>query len=335
LDTAERLGERKIIEIMWNQLEKAPNMSVPFGDDVSAVECKDGKLAVLKTDMLVGKTDVPPQMSYWQAARKAVVMNISDLAAKGVNPLGLLVSLGTPRNLTKKDIVQIGKGLNAGAREYDAYILGGDTSETEDLIISVAAFGLAKKETLVLRGGASPEDIVATTGLFGLTSSGLKILKENLTAPQKIRKKLVDAVLTPHARLKEGLALAETGATTAAIDSSDGLAWSLYEISRASNVGFVIDAPPIAPETYKFAELHNLDPLELCLYGGEEYELIVTIKPKYWRRVKEMVMRKGGTLVKIGKTTAEKTLLVKHGEKLVKIEARGYEHFKHKGKQLS
>jgi thiamine-monophosphate kinase len=94
----------------------------------------------------------------------------------------------------------------------------------------------------------------------------------------------------------------------------------------------MIDAPPIAPETYKFAELHKLDPLKLCLYGGEEYELIVTIKPKHWRRVKETVTRKGGALTKIGKTTAEKTLLVKHGEKLVKIEARGYEHFKHRGK---
>lgn len=331
MDTADRLGERKIIETIWKHLDKAPIMSVPFGDDVSAIEYGDDNLVVLKTDMLVGKTDVPPCMSYWQAARKAVVMNVSDLAAKGVKPLGLLVSLGIPRNLTKQDIEQIGKGLNTGVREYGAYVLGGDTSETHDLIISVAAFGLAKKRALILRSGAHPEDIVATTGLFGLTSSGLKILKEKLATPPKMRKKLVDAVLMPYARLKEGLALAKTCATTASIDSSDGLAWSLHEISRASNVGFIIDAPPIAQETYRFAKLHNLDPLELSFYGGEEYELIVTIKPEHWRRVKEAVVQQGGNLLKIGKTTAEKTLLVKHRSKLVKIEARGYEHFKHKG----
>lgn len=329
MSTAEKLGERKIIETIWNNMDEAPNMPVPFGDDVSAVEYGDGNLAVLKTDMLVDETDVPPHMSYWQAARKAVVMNISDLAAKGVKPSGLLVSLGIPRNLTKKDIEQIGKGLNAGAREYDTYVLGGDTSETHSLIISIAAFGLARKEALILRSGANPEDIVATTGLFGLTSSGLKILKEKLAAPKKIKKKLVDAVLMPYARLKEGLALAKTGATTASIDSSDGLAWSLHEISSASNVGFVVDAPPIAQETYRFAKLHSLDPMELGFYGGEEYELIVTIKPEHWRRTKEAVVQQGGNLLKIGKTTAKKTLLVKHGGKLIKIEARGYEHFKY------
>ena len=80
------LGERKIIEIILGCLDQMPNMPIPFGDDVSAVDIGNEKLAVIKTDMLVGKTDVPPGMNLWQAARKAVVMNISDLAAKGVNP---------------------------------------------------------------------------------------------------------------------------------------------------------------------------------------------------------------------------------------------------------
>lgn len=329
MGTAEKLGERKIIETIWKHLDKAPNVYVPFGDDVSAIEYSGNNLAVMKTDMLVGKTDIPPHMSYWQAARKAVIMNISDLAAKGAKPLGLLVSLGIPRNLTKKNIEQIGKGLNAGAREYGTYVLGGDTNETEDLVINVAVFSLAKKENLILRSGACPGDIVATTGLFGLTSSGLKILTEKRAAPPEIRKKLVDAVLMPHARLKEGLALARTGATTASIDSSDGLAWSLHEISQASNVGFVIDAPPIAPETYEFAKMHNLTPLDLSLYGGEEYELIVTISPKHWRIVKEEVSQEGGCLLKIGRTTAKKALFVRQRGKMVRIKARGYEHFKH------
>ncbi|MFP3985903.1 MAG: thiamine-phosphate kinase, partial [Candidatus Bathyarchaeia archaeon] len=186
MDTAEKLGERKIIETIWEQLDVAPDMIVPFGDDVSAVQCEDGKLLVLKTDMLIGETDVPPQMSYWQAARKAIVMNISDLAAKGAKPLGLLVSLGVPRDLTRRNIEEIGKGLNAGAKEYDTYILGGDTSETNDLVISVAAIGLAKKKTFVLRSGARQGDIVATTGLFGFTSAGIKILIEKLAVPPKI-----------------------------------------------------------------------------------------------------------------------------------------------------
>jgi len=323
LKSVEELGERKIIDIILKHLEPMPNMPVQFGDDVSAVDIGGGKLAIIKTDMLVGKTDVPPQMSLWQAARKAVVMNVSDLAAKGVKPIALLASIGVPRGLRKRDIEQIGEGLNKGAREYDAYILGGDTSEASDLVISCAAFGIGEKRRLMLRSGAKPGDIVAVTGPFGKTAAGLKILLQNLSAPSRMRETLVDSVLMPRARLNEGLALAETGAVTASIDSSDGLAWSLYEISRASHVGFLIDKLPIAEEAQQLAELHKLDPIELSLYGGEEYELVVTIKPMLWNKA-----RKKASLIRIGRVTREKTLGLKVGKKAFPIEARGWEHFK-------
>ncbi len=328
LTKAEALGERQVIEIILKQLEKAPNMPVPFGDDVSAIKLDGENLVVVKTDMLVGETDVPSCMTLWQAARKAVVMNVSDFAAKGVKPQGMLVSLGIPKWFEDEDIEQIGRGLNSAAREYGVYVLGGDTSETRDLIISVAMFGSARKQHIILRSGARPGDIVATTGEFGLASSGLKLLTEKLAAPPSIRGKLVDAVLMPHARLEEGLAMAETGAVTASVDSSDGLAWSLHEISRVSNVGFLVDVTPIAEETHKFADLHNLDALKLGLYGGEEYELIVTVKRREWRRFKRSLAEKGFNLIKIGETTKKKILCLKQKGRMSKIYARGYEHFK-------
>ena len=325
---AEELGERKIIEIILGCLDQMPNMLIPFGDDVSAVDIGNRKLAVLKTDMLVGKTDVPPSMNLWQAARKSVVMNISDLAAKGVKPIALLASIGIPRSFTKKDIEQIGKGLNAGAREYNAYVLGGDTNEASDLVISCTAFGIVEKRHLMKRSGAKPNDLVAVTGFFGKTSSGLKILLKGLTAPLEMRKELVNTVLMPQARLKEGLALAQTRAVTASIDSSDGLAWSLHEISQASNVGFVIDDLPAAHEAAEFAKIHNFDPVELSLYGGEEYELVVTLKPKLWEKAEKAAEQVGASLTKIGQVTKEKTLLLRTKEKIIPIEARGWEHFK-------
>jgi len=328
LSLAEKLGERKIIDLILECLDQMPNMPVPFGDDVSAIDIGHGKLAVTKTDMLVGKTDVPQDMSLWQAARKAVVMNISDLAAKGVQPLALLTSIGLPRGLSRKDIQQIGRGLNAGAREHNAYILGGDTNEASDLVISCAALGICQKRRLIKRSGAKPGDYVAVTGFFGKTASGLKILMENLSAPPEIREELVNAVLMPRARLREGLALAQTQAATASIDSSDGLAWSLHEISLASNVGFVLDNLPIAQEVEKFAKIHGLDPVELTLYGGEEYELLVTIQPKLWQDAKKAVENVGGSLIRVGRVTEEKTLLLKTVGKTVYIEARGWEHFK-------
>ena len=303
-------------------------MPVPFGEDVSAIKIGDNKLAVLKADMLVGKTDVPHGMSLWQAARKAVVMNISDFAAKGVKPTAILASIGIPQGRTEKAVQQIGKGLNAGAREYDAYILGGDTNEASDLVISCSLLGICERQYLMRRSGAKPRDLVAVTGLFGKTASALKILIQNLSAPTKIRKEFVDAILMPQARLKEGLALAETNAITASIDSSDGLAWSLHEISSASNVGFIITNPPVAPEVKEFAKLHDLDPLDLSLHGGEEYELVVTVKPQLWERAEKAVRQIGGILIKIGRVTEEKRLLLKREEETIAIEARGWEHFR-------
>jgi thiamine-monophosphate kinase len=329
MKTHERFGERKIIEIIQSYLDSMPKMPIPFGDDVSACNMGNGNLAILKTDMLVDKTDVPLGMSLWQACRKAVVMNISDFAAKGVKPIAMLVSLGLPKNLaTAKSAEQIGKGLNAGAHEYNAHIIGGDTNEASDLVINISLFGTAKKNTLMLRSGAKPDDLVAVTGLFGKTAAGLKILVEGLKAPKKISKTLVDSVLMPYARLKEGSALSQTKAVTASIDSSDGLAWSLHEIAKASNVGFLINNLPTAKQAERFAKINKLDPLELTLYGGEEYELVLTVKPKLWKKAEKAVERVGGKLFPIGKVTAEKQVLLEINGKRRIIETRGWEHFK-------
>jgi thiamine-monophosphate kinase len=327
LVTAEKMGERKIIEMIMKRLT-FPKMPIPFGDDVAGVEISDGKVAVLKADMLVGKTDVPPMMSLWQAARKAVVMNVSDFAAKGVKPNALLVSLGFPSSFSKRDIEQLAKGLNAGAQEYGAYVVGGDTSEASDLVISCFLFGVGEKNHIMLRSDAKPGDIVAVTGFFGKTAAGLKVLMEGFSASPKIKQSLLDAVLMPKARLREGLALSRTGAVRASVDSSDGLAWSLHEIKRASNVGFVVDNLPVATEVLQFARHNNVDPTELALYGGEEYELVVTVKPKLWKKAAMAVKRVGGTLTRIGKVTEDSSVVLKLKKKTVPIEPRGWEHFK-------
>ena len=327
MDFTESLGEKEIIRIIASRLEM-PETFVPFGDDVSAISIDENKLAVLKTDMLVGKTDVPPGMSLRQAARKAVVMNVSDFAAKGVKPLIILVSLGFPRGLKEEDVNEIGEGLNEGAREYGAYIIGGDTNEASDLIISCSLLGFSSKERIISRFSARPGDIVAVTGKFGKTAAGLRILMEGLSVPKEIGESLKEAVLMPKARLKEGIALSRTGGLTASIDSSDGLAWSLYELSDASNVGFIINNVPIAEEALKFARIYDLDPWDLSLYGGEEYELIVTIKPEFWEKAKIAVRKSGGSLIRIGVVTKEKKIKLEADGETRVIERRGWEHFK-------
>jgi thiamine-monophosphate kinase len=324
----EELGEREIIELIRSRLSVMPGLPVPLGDDVSAVEIDKGQVAVLKTDMLVGRTDVPRGMSLWQAARKAVVMNVSDFAAKGVEPVALLVSLGLPRGLMRKDVEEIARGLNAGAREYGAYVIGGDTNEASDLVIAVSLFGTVERKALMLRSGAKVGDIVAVTGFFGKTAAGLRLLLDGFAASKELREVLLSAVCMPKARLREGLALRGSGAVSASIDSSDGLAWSLHELARMSGVGFVVNSVPIADEVRRFAEFNGLNALELTLYGGEEYELVVTVKPKRWVEAETVVEAMGGCLLPIGKVTRDRqVLVVVDGEKRV-VEARGWEHFK-------
>lgn len=322
------LGERRIIELIIENLDKFPKMSIPFGDDVAALPINDELSAVLKTDMLVAKTDMPPGMSLQQAARKAVVMNISDFAAKGVKPIVLLTSLGLTRDFTEEDAIEIAKGLNSGAREYGAYIVGGDTGEASDTIICCMVFGTAKPEALITRSGAKPGDILAVTGLFGKTASGLKILLNGLNVPPKIRPVLLESVYMPRARLKEGLAIAGANVATASIDSSDGLAVSLHELMKMSKVGFRITKMPIASEAEEFAEINGLNSDELALYGGEEYEIITTLRHDSWRKAGQAVREADGSLIRIGEATEEaKIVFVRDGKEEI-IPYRGWEHFK-------
>ncbi len=325
--TAKSLGEHKIIQIIQKNLAAMPNMPVPFGDDVSAVNIDENKVAVLKTDMLVGKTDVPDEMTLFQAARKALIMNISDFASKGVQPTAALVALGLPAGFTQKNIEEVANGLNAGAQEYGAYIIGGDTSETSELIISISLYGTAQKSAIMLRSGAKPGNVLAVTGFFGKSAAGLHLLLSECVA-SKNAKALLDAVFMPKARLAEGLALGGCDVVSASMDSSDGLAWTLHELARLSNVGFQLDEVPVAPEVKRFAELNSLDASELVLYGGEEYELVVTVKPEKWDVAAAAVEAVGGKLLSIGKVTEEKQIVLRIDDKLVPIEPRGWEHFK-------
>jgi thiamine-monophosphate kinase len=326
------LGERGVIDLLREHLVLMPNMPVAFGDDVSAVSIGDGgdEVAVLKVDMLVAKTDVPANMSLYDAARKAVVMCVSDFASKGVQPVAALVALGLPKSLvTKESIVEIVNGLNAAAREYGAYIIGGDTGETGDLTISVSLYGKASRSVLMLRNGAKAGDILAVTGVFGKSSAGLRLLLDtSCVVSSKARLVLEAAVFNPKARLAEGLALSKVGCVSASMDSSDGLAWSLHELMHMSGVGFTVDNVPIAVETAEFAQQNGLNAETLALYGGEEYELVLTVPSEKWETAKKAVEEVGGNLIPIGRAIACKELVLQTDDgKKVPIKPCGYEHF--------
>ena len=180
LSSLSDVGERAVVEGILKLLSPCPKEALPIGDDASALSLGNGLALVVKADMLVASTDVPPGMSNQQIGRKVVTMNFSDLAAMGAKPTGILVSLGLPRNFRVGEALDIMRGLVSEAREYGACTMGGDTGEASDLVISCAVLGICQKRRLIKRSGAKPGDYVAVTGFFGKTASGLKILMEKM-----------------------------------------------------------------------------------------------------------------------------------------------------------
>jgi thiamine-monophosphate kinase len=123
------------------------------------------------------------------------------------------------------------------------------------------------------------------------------------------------------------VALAESGAVTCSIDSSDGLAVSLYDLSRSSGVGFRVDVLPIPPEAEAYAEYHGLDPSVLALYGGEEYELVFTVEKERLKNAREALGAVGCELIEIGIATRETGIVMLRKGAERPIEKRGWEHF--------
>ncbi|RLE51944.1 MAG: thiamine-phosphate kinase [Candidatus Methanomethylicota archaeon] len=322
------VGEWKLIETIFEEIRRYEFMPLPYGDDASALHVREQKIVVINSDMLVASTDVPPGMTFRQVGRKATVMCISDLAAKGAKPLALLFALGLKAEMKLDDFKELIRGLDEGAKEYGAYIIGGDVNEACDLIISGTAIGVA--DHVISRGGAKEGDIVAVTGKFGNTAAGLKILLEGIDAPSPLKEKILKAVYTPKAQVKEGIALAQSTAVTASIDSSDGLAISLHEIASRSKVGFEIKTLPISEEAAEFARIHNIDPFELVFYGGEEYHLVVTIKKELFSRARKVVESVGGQLIPIGEVVKGDKVIFKKDDIERVIEKRGWEHFARK-----
>jgi thiamine-monophosphate kinase len=327
MPTVAELGERTLIERMLKHITPMPDMPIPFWDDVMAVNLTDNQAAVFNTDMLVWSTDIPPGMTYKQAGRKAVVMNFSDLAAKGVQPQAFLNNLALPRTLDVVHAEELAKGFEQGAREYDAYVIGGDTNEAFDIIISGVAFGVGPQSILMKRNGAQPGDTLCTTGSFGDTAAAFKILLEDYTPPAGIQNKLLESVYQPKARVKEGRAIAETGQVTSSMDSSDGLAISLHDLQRSSQVGFNLTTTAPSQEAKAFAQHHSLDPNTLALYGGEEYHLVFTVKPEGLDQVRQALQNVDCQLIILGEATKEKTiqLTTKKGNKT--ISKTGWNHF--------
>ena len=277
---------------------------------------------VVKSDMLVRKTDIPKGMTYRQAARKAVASCVSDFAAKGVAPDSFLISLGLPRGTSERDVTGLAEGFADAAREWKVRLVGGDTNEADDLVIDCTMLGFGA--AITPRGGAKAGELVLTTGEFGLSSAGLKILLEGAKAEPGFREVAVGRVLTPAPRLELGVAVSRY--LTASIDSSDGLATCLHSIARMGGVGITLTRLPLAKGLESFARTNGYSVEELVLYGGEEYEIVGSMGERVFSKASRAARSLGEELLVIGETTKGRGVRLTTGVVEREVEDRGWVH---------
>ncbi len=318
-----QVTEREIIRTFTRHFAKGSWTPLGYDEDVAAIPLSRRSWIITKTDMLVGSTDVPPGMTLEEAATKSVVSTVSDFASKGVQPRALMVSVGLPGPAEIRSVQMIARSLARAAEEYRCKIIGGDTNQANDLVIDVLGVGMANPNNLIRRNGAKVGDIVAVTGPFGKTASGLRILKSGRLRRTGKYPSLVRAVRRPKARLSEGIALGRSHKVTSSIDSSDGLAWSLHQIAHASQVGIRLNTIPIAREVKEFAREKRLSATELALYGGEEYELVITVRPEGFPSLRKQIP----TLRTIGIVETGRHVMAQLEGKRVLIKEKGWEHF--------
>ena len=304
----EVLGERDLILRISEILGGVEN------DDCAVIDAGERYL-VVTTDMLHRKTDFPDIMSPWQMGWMSVAVNLSDIAAMGAEPAGVLIAAGLPPEADLYFIDELFSGFGDCASYYGTRILGGDTDSHQELTITGTALGFVEKDRVIRRKGAREGDLLCTTGTLGGAGGGLLAWQEG-----RLDSPFIEKLLEPEPRLAEGRALAGSGVVTAMMDNSDGLALSLSDLAGVSQVGFVVeeDALPIAPGLSEAVGKRAAQ--ELVMSAGGDFELVFTV-----RREDLEEARGACKLTVIGEVVNEGIWIEKDGERKP-IAAKGYEH---------
>ena len=313
-----------------------------IGDDAAVIRQLSGRDTVVSTDLLIEDIDfrrdaIPPRV----LGHKALAVSLSDIAAMGARPRFALLSIGVPQDVWDSDFLeQFYDGVLALADAYDVRLIGGDTSRSlERVVIDSIVLGECPNDRAVMRSGARPGDQIFVTGSLGGSAAGLRLLErgariESNSAPGpegKTIQQLLMRHLRPEPRVGWGLVLGQEHLATAMIDISDGLSSDLTHLCNESGVGARIDAAriPIDPLVADLCGRRALDPLQLALHGGEDFELLFSVNPDQASRLPKRV--DGIPISQIGETTFEPAkICVAEKERVWDLEPKGFDHFKHK-----
>ncbi len=304
-----------------------------IGDDCAVVRASGGGVSLLTTDMLVEdvhfrRDRIPP----FKLGRKALAVNVSDIAAMGGLPREAMVSLAIPETVPLEYLEGLYAGMKALAAEFEVNLVGGDTTRApERLVINVALTGEAAEDEIRYRSGAGPGEVVFLTGPVGSSAAGLHLLLSDRPGEDFQGKDvLLEAHLDPRPHVEAGRIIAASKAAGALIDVSDGLAGDLGHICADSGIGAVIEEERI-PTTAPFREYCarcGLDPLPLILSGGEDYVLLGTVPEPSAQSLAEALAAGGCAFHPIGRTRPEPGIeLIGRDGSRREIEPAGWNHF--------
>jgi thiamine-monophosphate kinase len=321
-------GERALIERIIRRLAMPPWVVVGPGDDAAVVTPERGALVVLTTDAQIegvhfDRRYVPPEA----VGHRALAINLSDLAAMGAKPRGALLSLALPETLDVAFVDRLLDGLIALADAHDVAVVGGNIARSPGpIMVDVTAFGSVHSRRRLARSGARPGDRVFVTGTVGSAAAGLDALQRSR---QRDLPAAAERFLMPAPRVRAGLLLGRNRAASACMDLSDGLADAVRQVAEASHVGIALDAAslPVADEVRQWHLSQGRDPGEAVLKGGEDYELLFTVRPAHLGRLRHVRRHlQGLPVTEIGSVTRERTLVVRSAGAGMPL-PRGFEHF--------
>lgn len=333
-----KLGEFGLIERIKNNFPVSQSSTLlGIGDDAAIIEGGDSAI-LISTDMLVEGIHFDlAYMPLQHLGYKSVAVNVSDIAAMNGIPEQITISIAISNRFSIEAVDALFDGIRTACINYKVDLIGGDTtSSASGLVISITVIGRAAKDKIVKRSGAQINDIICVTGDLGAAYMGLQVLEREkqvfLTNPEMqpdIEKYeyLVGRQLRPEARMDIIHELKDKDCLpTSMIDVSDGLASELLHLGKQSGVGIKIfeDKVPIDHGTYETAIEFNLDPITCALNGGEDYELLFTIKPADYEKVKNHP-----DIHFIGHihNDALQHVMVTKQETMVPITAQGWKHF--------
>ncbi len=310
------------IERNFRSTRETP-LAVALGDDAALWSPKPGHETILTCDWFLQDLHFllckhPPDAIGWKCLSRAV----SDIAAMGGKPRCFLLSLALPASLTGKWLSSFLAGLRRASSRLGCELAGGDTTRQDKVLISITVIGKVRRHHAVLRSGARPGDLVFVSGTLGEAELGLRQLRRK-RGMAKATNAALRKHLYPQPRLALGQWLAENRLATAMMDLSDGLSTDLPRLCAASRVGAQIDGHFLP--TTSLAEFG--DAQDLALNGGDDYELLFTVRKRNATRVPRNLH--GLRLTHIGEITRERQILIRTKEgKATRLQSGGWDPFR-------